>query len=290
MAHWNEIHTAAHVARLGTVSAAADALDIHRATVIRHIDQLEAHYGAKLFIRARSGYTATDFGQELLRVADMADAQFAGLKRAVSAHPSGPQGELVVSTLDILVPDLLPVVERFVADHPGMRVQFLTGEALSKLEYGEADIAFRVGARPDHPDHVVAPFLRKSLGLFAARRYVERYGLPGERDALSKHMYIGSTEARHQQTAFLGWMERRVPAERIRLRFNNFEAAEQAIVAGLGIGFVPHDVARRHPGMVEVRPAMKAWSVSSWRLTHVDVHRSAKVRAFLSTLRNVYPT
>ncbi|MEO1576086.1 MAG: LysR family transcriptional regulator, partial [Pseudomonadota bacterium] len=89
MAHWNEIRTAAYVARLGTVSAAAEALDVHRATVIRHIDQLEAHFGAKLFIRAKSGYTATDFGRELMRVADQADAQFAGLRRTVSAQQDG---------------------------------------------------------------------------------------------------------------------------------------------------------------------------------------------------------
>ncbi|MFT4620401.1 MAG: DNA-binding transcriptional LysR family regulator, partial [Polaromonas sp.] len=38
---WDEIRTAFHVARLGTVSGAADALGVHHATVIRHIDALE---------------------------------------------------------------------------------------------------------------------------------------------------------------------------------------------------------------------------------------------------------
>ena len=39
--NWDEIRTAFHVARLGTVSAAAEALGVHHATVIRHIDALE---------------------------------------------------------------------------------------------------------------------------------------------------------------------------------------------------------------------------------------------------------
>ena len=39
---WDEIRTAYHVARAGTVSGAAVELGVHHATVIRHIDALEA--------------------------------------------------------------------------------------------------------------------------------------------------------------------------------------------------------------------------------------------------------
>ena len=42
MDNWDEIRTAFQVARLGTVSGAAEALGVHHATVIRHIDALEA--------------------------------------------------------------------------------------------------------------------------------------------------------------------------------------------------------------------------------------------------------
>ena len=40
-----EIRTAYFIAKLGTVSAAADALGVHRATVMRRIDLLEAELG-----------------------------------------------------------------------------------------------------------------------------------------------------------------------------------------------------------------------------------------------------
>jgi len=36
MDQWDELHTAYWVARLGTVSAAAERLGVHRATVVRH--------------------------------------------------------------------------------------------------------------------------------------------------------------------------------------------------------------------------------------------------------------
>ncbi|MEM7520358.1 MAG: LysR family transcriptional regulator, partial [Pseudomonadota bacterium] len=47
MDSWDEIKTAYQVARNGTVSGAAEALGVHHATVIRHIDALEGRLGVK---------------------------------------------------------------------------------------------------------------------------------------------------------------------------------------------------------------------------------------------------
>ena len=41
MENWDEVRTAFQVARIGTVSGAAEVLGVHHATVIRHIDALE---------------------------------------------------------------------------------------------------------------------------------------------------------------------------------------------------------------------------------------------------------
>ena len=62
MDNWDEIRTAYQVARMGTVSGAAEILGVHHATVIRHIDALEARLGVKLFQRHARGYTATEAG------------------------------------------------------------------------------------------------------------------------------------------------------------------------------------------------------------------------------------
>ncbi|MEM8921813.1 MAG: LysR family transcriptional regulator, partial [Pseudomonadota bacterium] len=51
MQYWNEIRTAACVAQLRTISAAAETLGVHRSTVVRHIEKLEEEFGVKLFLR-----------------------------------------------------------------------------------------------------------------------------------------------------------------------------------------------------------------------------------------------
>ena len=88
MDNWDEVRTAYHVARLGTVSGAAEALGVHHATVIRHIDALEGRLGVKLFQRHARGYTATEAGEDLLRVARATDDQFAQLAGRIRGRRS----------------------------------------------------------------------------------------------------------------------------------------------------------------------------------------------------------
>ena len=76
MENWDEVRTAFQVARIGTVSGAADVLGVHHATVIRHIDALEQRLGVTLFQRHARGYTATEAGQDLMPLAAAPDDQF----------------------------------------------------------------------------------------------------------------------------------------------------------------------------------------------------------------------
>src|SRR6056297_954161 len=120
--HWDEIRTAFQVARVGTVSGAADQLGVHHATVIRHIDALEARLGAKLFQRHARGYTATEAGQDLLAVAGWADDQFTQLSGRIKGRGDEVTGELLVTSLGALSPLLVPVIASFQEGHPDLRV------------------------------------------------------------------------------------------------------------------------------------------------------------------------
>ena len=96
MENWDEIRTAYQVARLGTVSGAAEVLGVHHATVIRHIDALEGRLGVKLFQRHARGYTPTEAGQDLLRVAQATDDQFSQLSGRIKGRGNAVSGELVL--------------------------------------------------------------------------------------------------------------------------------------------------------------------------------------------------
>jgi DNA-binding transcriptional LysR family regulator len=284
MDKWNEIRTAAQVARLGTISAAAKALGVHRATVARHVDELEASFGAKLFQRHARGFTATELGVELLRVADTTDEQFGQLIRQAKGQSGPLSGEITITTLEGIASYILPRIAEFSALNPEISVQFISTESLVKLEYGQAHIAFRAGARPDDPDNVVRLFTKIDMALYASKSYVERYGRPNSIEQLKQHRFVG-TLGDASRAPFNTWLRNIVGDIQFKFEVNQTHAVAAALDAGLGIGFTPVLAAKENPNLVEIMAPMPEWQVSIWMVTHVDLHRSTKVQAFIKHFR-----
>lgn len=287
MDHWDEVRTAYQVARLGTVSGAAQVLGVHHATVIRHVDALEARLGVRLFQRHARGYTPTEAGQDLMQVAATTSDQFAQLAGRIRGQGEGIGGELVVTSLGTLSPLLTPVMAAFQRAHPGLIVRFLTGTRLFRLEFGEAHVAIRAGAAPDQPDNVVQPLARLRSALVASEDYIGRHGRPEGPDDFAGHWFVGP-EGTGSRAPFNAWLEARVAPDRVIFRTDDSLAARDAIAAGLGIGFVARwDLG---PGLVEVMESLPEWEAPLWLVTHVDLHRTAKVQAFLKELKDAART
>ncbi|MCT4611111.1 MAG: LysR family transcriptional regulator [Pelagimonas sp.] len=284
MDNWDEIRTAYQVARLGTVSGAASALGVHHATVIRHIDALEARLGVKLFQRHARGYTATEAGTDLLRVAETTNEQFQQLEGRIRGRGSDVSGELVVTTLLSLAPIVMEPLISFQRLHPNLVVRLLTDDRLFRLEYGEAHVALRAGNAPAEPDNVVQPFAKHKISLYASRAYVERKGKPETLDDLKTHDFI-SYEIDKSRAPFLRWLSEHVPAERIIFRCTDFRLMREAMEAGLGICFLAEHEAAGRDDVVRVMETLEDWESPLWLVTHVDLHRTAKVQAFLQHLK-----
>ncbi|MBI1220373.1 MAG: LysR family transcriptional regulator [Rhodobacteraceae bacterium] len=281
---WDEIRTAFQVARLGTVSGAAEVLGVHHATVIRHVDALEKRLGVRLFQRHARGYTPTEAGQDLLRVAQATDDQFSQFAARIRGLGETVTGELVVTSLPDLAPLLTPVLVGFQALHPGLIVRYLTDIRLFKLEYGEAHVAIRAGRALDEPDNVVQPFLQICYALYAARSYVEQFGLPEDEAALASHRFVGP-DGDGSRVPFFRWLAQVVPPQALTFRTTDMRAMTEALLSGAGIGFLPVWVARGNAELVEVLPSRKEWEVEVRLVTHVDLHRTAKVQSFLAYLK-----
>ena len=282
MDNWNEIRTAAHVARLGTVSEAAKALGVHRATVTRHVEALEEILGARLFQRHARGFTPTELGAELLRIAEATDAQFGELHRLARGTSDDISGTVVVTALDVLVPFILPMIVEVQTRHPHLIVDLVTSDRVLKLEYGEAALAFRIGDKPDHPDNVVLKIMTIEMGLYAAPGYIARHGIPGGLDDAAHH-FVGPDETAPRPPYFK-WLAENVPQDRVRFRSNNVAGSFEAVKAGLGIGFLPRRIAEA-AACEPVSPPDPLWTETVWAVTHMDLHRSSKVQALLDGIR-----
>ena len=284
MENWDEIRTAYHVARLGTVSGAAEVLGVHHATVIRHIDALEKRLGAKLFQRHARGYTATEAGRDLLLVAQTTEEQFAHLSSRIKGQGETVAGELVVTSIAGIADLLTPVMVSFQEKWPEVRVRFLTDMRVFRLDYGEAHVAIRAGSGAEEPDNVVQPLAQIRTGLYAAKAYVDRHGRPASVAEFEQHHFVCS-DNEMTRAPFHRWLRATVAPNQITYAATEPAALEAAVRQGAGIGFVAAYRAAEDPGLVEVLPTRPEWEAQLRIVTHVDLHRTRKVQAFLTHLK-----
>jgi DNA-binding transcriptional LysR family regulator len=285
MENWDEIRTAFQVARLGTVSGAAEVLGVHHATVIRHIDALERRLGAKLFQRHARGYTATEAGRDLLAVAQTTEEQFAHLSSRIKGQGETVSGELVVTSIAGVSDLLTPVIVSFQEKWPDVRVRFLTDMRVFRLDYGEAHVAIRAGTGPEEPDNVVQPLVRIQTALYAARSYIERHGKPASEAEFDGHRFV-CADSEATRAPFHRWLRATVQPDQITYAATEPAALEAAVRNGAGIGFMSSYRGATDADLVEVLPSRPDWEAALRIVTHVDLHRTRKVQAFLSHLKD----
>jgi DNA-binding transcriptional LysR family regulator len=307
MEHWTELRSALHVARLGTVMGAADALGVHRATINRHIDTLENYLGVPLFQRHARGYTLTDTGRDMMTAAGRADEIFMDFLGRAGGLTEKLSGTLKITSLAGLAPLILPAVDDLHQKHPEISIEFIADEQLARLEYGEAHVAIRTGPRPTTPDYVVLPFRSIRIGLYASKRYIDNYGKPLFKnlrgsaldigntrtdnhsidklgtDELRRHAFVGP--GRHNETLpYTQWLNSHIPSESFVLRTSSQQAITAAVKQGLGLGFVAEHEARS-PRLTQIIPPADDWSVPLWLVTHADLRRTLKVQEFIRIAR-----
>lgn len=285
MNNWDEIRTALQVAREGTVSGAAVSMGVHHATVIRHIDALEGRLGVKLFQRHSRGYTPTEAGEELMRVGQVTDDQFKALEGKLKGKGDAVSGEIVITTLAAMVIDMIPTLAGFQQQYPDATVRVLTGDRLFRLEYGEAHVAIRAGKVPQEPDNIVQKYRDYQLGMYATKGYVDRYGIPKTVAEFSKHRFVSRDEP-PSRAPFFRWQTENIPLANIIFRTSDDQTVFNAVKAGIGIGFTTTLVGDSDPHLVRMWEPQEDWIVNLWIVTHVDLHRTAKVQAIVKALKD----
>lgn len=282
--NWDEYRTAYQVARLRTVSGAADVLGVHHATVIRHIDSLEGKLGVKLFQRHARGYTPTEAGEDLLQVAAATEDQLTQLAGRIRGRGASVSGELIITCLPQISPLMARILTKYQAKFPEVRAELIVDIRPLKLEYGEAHVALRAGTPGDNLDNIVSELGPIGMGLFAHEDYIFRHGpLQGIED-IPNHRFAAVSNL-NRRVPFMRFIADNVPPENIVYKCSDTNTVQDAVLAGAGIGFVPHYIGHENPKMKEVLPPDADWSAKLWCVTHVDLHRTAKVHSFVTFLK-----
>jgi DNA-binding transcriptional LysR family regulator len=152
--------------------------------------------------------------------------------------------------------------------------------AVSDTDYDlarrQADLALRATSAP--PEYLVG---RRVVGLpwfvYGSKPYLQKHRTPCSTPELAEHDLVGADEAFRRLPVF-DWLHRTYPRERFVATANQLNTIAALITVGLGLGVLPADQHRR--GLVRLFPVEPEFTSDLWLLTHPDLRRVARIRAF----------
>jgi len=191
-----EMEVFVRAVELGGFSPAARALRMTPSAVSKLVARLERRLGARLINRSTRKLLLTAEGQAFLERAHRVLADLDEAERAVTAG-AVPRGLVRVNcNVPFGLHRLLPLVPRFTAAHPEVRLDIALTDRVIDLMDERADVAIRVGSM--RPSQLIARKLGQSrMALVAAPTYLARRGVPQTPYDLDSHNCIAFNFARH---------------------------------------------------------------------------------------------
>lgn len=289
---WDSLRWILAIARTGSLTGAARALGVSHPTVFRRINRIEQEIGVRLFERAHDGYTPTTAGEEAVALAMQLEESINGIARKFVGQDLRLSGVIRVSTTDTLLYGLLnPILMAFRREHPNVQLEVLASNEFVNLARRDADVAIRPSAAP--PDILVG---RKLTDIGWAI-----YGLPTLRTQtvavaeVAEHSEITNDRATNSWGTYdwvapddslsylpaTQWLQQHDVQKRAAYRSNTFIGMLDAARHGAGLVLLPCYLGDRDAGLVRFSEVLPDLRSELWLLTHPDLRRVARIRAFL---------
>jgi DNA-binding transcriptional LysR family regulator len=197
-------------------------------------------------------------------------------ERRVAGRDIKPTGELSVTTPEAIGLHFMPaIVAQFQAQNPGIVVELILSNQPLNLSRRDADIAIRLTNDP--PETLVG-----------RRICTGRWSVYCRRDLIAEH---GSDFV--DSVAFIGfgdnfgpapgrrWIEANVRPGRLVAKANSAYCMLQLALQGFGATLLPCFLGDRCSDLTRVGYLLPELDLGLWMLTHSDLRRSARVRAFM---------
>lgn len=273
---WDDLRYVLAVADAGSLAGAARALGVNHTTVLRRIDAFEKRLGLRLFERLPTGYVLTAGGEELIAAARQVGDTVTALERKLAGQDLRLSGTLRVTTTDTLMGSMFPeILADFRAAHPGIQVEVALSNQMLSLSRRDADVAVRPANDP--PESLVGQRISGiAFAIYGSKDYLARR--PHTKD-LAAHQWVAPDDSL-AGTSVARWMRTTLAESEVTVRADSLLALKHTAEAGLGLAALPCYLGDTS-GLVRVQAPIAAMETSLWILTHEDLRRTARVRAFM---------
>ncbi len=279
---WQTLRFFLAVFRAGSLTAAARRLGVNQSTVSRRLLGLQDAAGARLFERARDGYSLTPAGKRVLPAAERLEAEALAVERALTGLESRVEGAVRLTASEgIGTSFVAPALCDLCRMHPGLEVELVLDHRSLSLSRLEADVALRL-ARPRQAGLVARRLVEIPSVLYGSAGYLQERGYPAASGGLSGHVVLGYNESVTAVPESRWMVARARNAERV-LRTNSVLVQLKAAQAGLGLALLPCYLAEG-TGLVRALPLSAGAKRELWLVVHADLQRTRRIRAVIEFL------
>ncbi|WP_249975586.1 LysR substrate-binding domain-containing protein [Vreelandella olivaria] len=231
--HFEALIALSEVARHGSLQAAAQANSFSVAKLNRLLCAQEQRLGIKLINTSPRGITLTEAGARLHRYAEALTEAVADAEIQACQEHRKLSGTLRLQTPQaLLVPLMLPLVQRLQEEHPGLAV-FLLADEHPRLIGATAPAHLRLMPGPLPASSYARHLGELRVGLFASPRYLDKAGRPDSLQSLARHTLIHCP--REGQLPVWPLAGGHILRFEPRLSLSTSAAALQAAINGAGI-------------------------------------------------------
>jgi DNA-binding transcriptional LysR family regulator len=278
--NWDSIKLFLALYRQGSARVVAEQFSISPATVTRHMTELEANLGAKLFVRSNVGFELTESGQTLLRSAQKMETSALELERLGKAEDSSMGGRIKLTLGNhLMARPLMAALAEFAATYPTIDFDVIPSWQKLDLSRGEADIALRMYERDAQPPDALvgSKVVDVYTGVYCSKQYANEHDLNDPSDA----NWIGWAD----EERFPDWvLASPFPNLPTRHYIDDVYGQRLAAKAHMGLVMLPCFICDDDSELVRIPQDFKIHRFELWMLCHPslrDSNRFKRLREFL---------
>jgi DNA-binding transcriptional LysR family regulator len=281
MLDWDDLRYFLALARYGSLSAAAKALNVAQSTVGRRLTSLEASLGVRLLNRTPDGYVPTLAGQELRVKAERLEAEVLTVERDVSGRDTQLSGLVRVTCAETVAAHILaPCFAALHATHPDILIELIPNSRELSLAMREADISVRLTV-PEQHDLVVRRIGSVAFGLYANPDYLKDHGELDMDDGCPGHSLITQLGDDHEMTQ-TAWLTDVAHRARVAMQTSSHEASVLAAAHGGGLACLACFRASSQAGLVRIDAPTEPPRATLSLIVHKDNRDIPRIRAALT--------
>lgn len=267
--NWDDLRFVLMVAETGSVSAAARALGVNHATVLRRVAGFELAHGTEIFERSQQGYRLRPDRAHVIEAAREAALALGRVGHLLRSDGLGHGEILRITSTDTLCTSVLASgMPRLTDALCPLRLSLVSSNAHLDMGRMQADVA----VRPSQQKPV------EMAGEHAADLGFAVYAAQAEPET-----WLGLAGALHR-SAPARWLADAVPAREIGNSADSFIALREMARAGQGAAILPCIIGDGAPGLERVDCGFPDMSVPLWVLCHRDLAGAARMRRCMQAL------